>query len=336
MKKLLLFAALYFIALQFSCTNDFEVNAKWKDIPIVYALLDISDSAHYIRLEKAFLTDDEDATQVAKIADSIYYEDATVMLERVSNGQLFTLQKVDGNKWGYPREEGSFATDPNWLYRIDSAEIMLKANEQYRLRIDRGNGLPEVTSQTLVLAPIKLNTPSASTQGFSFNGNGVSKTNVAFDATDSATIFDVNLYIQYVEFPASNPSEQELKTIVWPWARGLRRESSANSFKIERPGAEFYEIMKNSIEVNDLLKRIFLGIDVEVIAGDNSLENYVNVSLANSGITASQEIPTYTNMSEGLGIFAGINKFKRYSVGLVQSTRDSLKEGYRTKQLNFF
>ena len=61
MKKLMLLATTYMVALFFSCSNDFEVNADWKDIPIVYGLLDIKDSAYYIRLEKAFLPDGEDA-----------------------------------------------------------------------------------------------------------------------------------------------------------------------------------------------------------------------------------------------------------------------------------
>lgn len=335
MKKNLLFAALFMAILQFSCSNDFEVNAKWKDIPIVYGLVSISDTAHYIRLEKAFLTDDEDATGIAKIPDSIFYENATVMLERVSNGQLFTLQKVDGNKWGYPREEGDFATAPNWLYRIDSAEIKFKPNEEFRLRIDRGNGLPEVTANALILPQLKLNTPSSNTQGFVFGTNGISKTNVAFEAPDSAAIFDVNLYINYVEYPSDNPNDQTRKTIVWPWVKGLRRESSGNTFKVEKVGLEFYELMKTSIEVKDNYTRVFLGIDVEVIGGDSRLEDYANVSLANTGITASQELPTYTNISEGRGIFASIAKFKRYSIGLNGPTRDSLKEGYLTKLLNF-
>jgi hypothetical protein len=61
----------------------------------------------------------------------------------------------------------------------------------------------------------------------------------------------------------------------------------------------------------------------------------VNVTLANTGITSSGEIPTYTNMSEGLGIFDSVNKFRRNGIGIQTSTRDTLKMGYLTKNLNF-
>lgn len=335
MKKNLLFTLLFGAVFIFSCSNDFDVNAKWKDIPVVYGLLDISDSAHYIRLEKAYLDPDKDALELAKIADSIYYDDAIVQLERESNGQIFTLQKVDGNKWGLPRDSGIFATEPNWLYRIDSSELLLKPGERIFLKIDRGGGLPEVTSQTIILAPTKLNSPPPNTSGFSFLSNGNSTTNIAWSAADSAFIFDATLYVRYAEYPKVDPSQLVEKTIVWPWVRGLRRESNSNQFEVEKIGIEFYQLMKNNIPADDNMKRIFQGIDVEIIAGGAYLEKYVNVSLANTGITSSGEIPTYTNISEGLGIFDSVNKYRRNGIGIIDKTRDSLKMGYLTRNLNF-
>jgi hypothetical protein len=333
MNKILIFSSLLGLVFITACSNDFDVNADWKDIPIVYGLLDVSDTAHYIRLEKAYLDPDADALELAKIPDSIYYDNAIVQLEKLNSGQFYTLQRVDGNKWGRPREEGVFATDPNWLYRIDSADILLKPGDKIKLHIDRGNGLPDVTSRTIMLSPIKLNSPAGNSNGFAFIST--SKTKINWTAADSAFIFDATLYIHYAEYPKTNPGEISYHTITWPWVRGLRRESNNNQFEVEKAGLEFFELMKNNIAVNDDLKRIFQGIDVEIIGGGQYLEKYVNVTLANTGITSSGEIPTYTNLSEGKGIFDSVNRFKRYSVGVTDKTRDSLKMGYLTKNLNF-
>lgn len=335
MIKRILFSGILATTLLASCSNDFEVSAPWKDIPVVYGLLDITDTAHYIRVERAFLDPDGDALEIAKITDSLYYQNATVQLERVSNGQLFTMQRVNGKDWGFPREEGVFANEPNWLFRIDSSELLLKPGEIIRLRIDRGNGLQEVTSSTSILGPLKLNSPSSGSNGFTFNSDGFSSTNIGWEAPDSATIFDATLYFRYIEYPISNPTDQELKIIAWPWARGLRRESSNKQFSAEKVGLEFYQLLKNNIEVNPDVKRIFNGIDVEIIAGNSTVENLVNVSLANTGITASQEIPSYNNLSEGQGIFGSVVKFRRNGVGINDKTRDTLKMGYLTKNLNF-
>lgn len=38
-----------------SCETDFDINADWKDITVVYGALNQNDSIHYIRIQKLFL-----------------------------------------------------------------------------------------------------------------------------------------------------------------------------------------------------------------------------------------------------------------------------------------
>ena len=71
MKKLLYFLLLG--SMLSSCSNDFEVSAPWKEVPVAYALLSPKDSAHYVRIEKAFLDPNVSALEIAQIADSLYY-----------------------------------------------------------------------------------------------------------------------------------------------------------------------------------------------------------------------------------------------------------------------
>ncbi|KAA3638695.1 MAG: hypothetical protein DWQ02_04770, partial [Bacteroidetes bacterium] len=61
-----------------ACTTDFQLEGEWKDIPVVYGFISVADTAHYIRVEKAFLEPGGDANQIAQIADSLYYDNATV------------------------------------------------------------------------------------------------------------------------------------------------------------------------------------------------------------------------------------------------------------------
>ena len=72
MKKLLLLLPVLALILS-QCSNDFDVTADWKEIPVVYAFLNPKDSAHYIRVEKAFLDPETSAYTIADIADSLYY-----------------------------------------------------------------------------------------------------------------------------------------------------------------------------------------------------------------------------------------------------------------------
>ncbi|MBK8706480.1 MAG: hypothetical protein IPN33_24890 [Saprospiraceae bacterium] len=118
------------------------LEAEWKDIPVVYAFLDPTDSVHYVRVEKAFLQQGGDAREIAQIADSLYYDNATVQLQKVGSSQLYTLEKVDGNLEGFPREGGVFATAPNYLYKIRQSNINLVGGNEVRFILNRGDDLP--------------------------------------------------------------------------------------------------------------------------------------------------------------------------------------------------
>ncbi len=332
MKKLLFPCVLAAIFLT-SCSNDFEVAAPWKDIPIVYGLLDIGDTAHYVRVERAFLDPNADAFQIAQIPDSIYYSNAIVQLEKVNTGEFFTLQKVDGNLEGYPRQPGPFATSPNWLYKIDSLSLDLREGDSIVIHIDRGNGLPVVTAGTSILGKGRLRIPIPDKPSLSFDYN--LPTTITWSASPNARIFDVILLIHYAEYPLNDPNQVVQKTVEWKWGQGIRFPFVQSDYSIKKQGLEFFQVMANNIPEDPNMKRIFDHIEIRIIQGGFALERYVNVALANTGITASQDIPIYTNLSEGRGVFSSVSHLVIDNVNLNSTTRDSLRFGQYTKKLNF-
>ena len=62
-----------------ACSTEVNLEAEWKDIPIVYGFLNIQDTAHYVRVQKAFLEPGGDALEIAQNSDSIYYDEVTVV-----------------------------------------------------------------------------------------------------------------------------------------------------------------------------------------------------------------------------------------------------------------
>jgi hypothetical protein len=69
-----------------SCKNDLKLNAPYKEMPTVYAVLNPKDKIHMIRVNKVFLGEG-DTYQMAKIADSVNYkpDEITVSLKHSSN-----------------------------------------------------------------------------------------------------------------------------------------------------------------------------------------------------------------------------------------------------------
>lgn len=82
MKKLFLIAIPLF-SLLVSCKVDFSPNAEWKDVPVVWCLLDQYDDTVWVRVQRCYVGNDN-LYNYTQVSDSIYYpQDAiTVTLEK--------------------------------------------------------------------------------------------------------------------------------------------------------------------------------------------------------------------------------------------------------------
>lgn len=321
-----------------ACSTDFEIEAPWQDIPVVYGFLSLQDTAHYLRVEKAFLEKGGDATKVAQIADSLYYDaNVKIQLQRISNNQIFTLQRVNGASEGYPREGGVFAAIPNILYKIKATDIQLKAGEAFRLIINRTENKTPVTAQTTVLGDIK---PRESTPVNPINLGYDRSITFAWDAPLDAKVFDLRLVLRYRESVPGNATQFVNKMLTWVLADGLQRADSTST-RVTFPakgtfrGEEFYKFLQaNLTPVSDRIRK-FDTIDLQITGVGGEFVDYLRIAQANTGITSSQEVPVYTNLSEGRGIFSSKSTATRAGLTITQTSQDSLIKGIHTRNLNF-
>ena len=56
-----------------SCDNELDTIEEYKDIPVVYGFISLSDTAQYIRIERAFVDPNQSALDLAQNPDSLYY-----------------------------------------------------------------------------------------------------------------------------------------------------------------------------------------------------------------------------------------------------------------------
>jgi len=343
MKKLLVLLPVLAL-LMAACSNEFEVTAPWKEIPIVFAILSPKDTAHYVRVEKAFLDPEKSALEIAQIADSLYYPESaiTVWLERPSTQTRVPLTRVDGALEGYPRENGIFATQPNWLYKFkpQSAVSNLIPGELYRLVIVRADDRPDVTAETkipgdfLFVRPI----PAQSPPLISFIPSDLTEVEWRCDA--NSVLFSIIFKIRYREENA-NGSLIARDTLVW---------NAHATFEIEALGAgsanfrglakiastDFYRFLKTNIDSVAVPPfRYFEGMDITVIGGGKEIKAYQTTASANLGLTGAEVLPNYTNLSEGFGIFSSKNSTNLNNVKITSGTVDSMSNHALTRHLNF-
>lgn len=314
--------ALFFLG---SCSNDFDLFTDKETIPVVYGLLSRADSIQYIRLEKAFLDENRSAFLVAGEPDSIFFKDVEVRLIDPTNNQSFLLEKVNLADNGLPREDGFFPSDPNYLYAISSDSINLRGGAVYRLEVIEGDEII-ARADSRVIPDLIIRAPMS---GQSLNYQGTFQRSIRWDGTPGAEFFNLRLFIRYDERSIESGAGFEPEQVVW----NLANRTQSNIFRFR--GDEFLEFLGNAIDENSNVQRRFRGIDIRLDAGGEELFNYVNVGLANTGITASQEIPLYTNIEGGLGIFSSVNHIISPDFILNPEALDSLINGRFTAKLNF-
>jgi hypothetical protein len=318
----LLLAAVLFTA----CDNDLVVTDTWEDIPVVWGLLSKADTAHYIRVEKAFLDPSTSALEIAQRVDSLYYEDATVSLRRVSSGQVFPLDRINGDLEGYPRDGGIFANTPNYLYKIRANEISLVIGEEYELIIDRQDGSAPVTARTIVLGkPALRNLPHG--QKLAFKPKAQFTFN--WDDVPDAGIYDVLVIVHYRERSPETGGFYVPKTFEWV----VERNQTVSESKFD--GTEFFAAMKENIAADQQATRLFDSLDVVIWCAGEELATFITIANANFGLTSTQDIPTYTNISEGVGLFSSRNVSVNTGYGINDQALDTLRDGILTKNLNF-
>lgn len=316
-----------------ACSTDLELEAAWRDIPIAYGFLSSTDTAHYIRVEKAFFEPGGDALVIARNPDSLYYdEEVVVQLVRLSNGETYNLERVDGAAEGYPRQEGTFATQPNYLYKIKAGVIQLKERERIQLRIDRGLDLEPVTAETSILEEIEM---SSSSPPINVNWDYIRPVTFRWRTGPAARLFDLRLTIRLQESIPGQPGQFQDRSLVWVLTDDLENTEGSSQVSFSVLGEDFYRFLAAELEEKSDIRRRFIGLEIQVTGAGAELLEFTRVNQANSGITSSQVVPVYTNLSEGRGIFSSRTTAVRTGLNISTASRDSLRDGVFTRHLNF-
>jgi len=318
----------------FSCSNEFELNAPAKEIPIVYGLLSRVEPVHYVRVERAFLEEGVNALELAQLPDQLYFEDIVVEIGEEGSNEKVQLQRINGATTGLERTEGVFATTPNFLYSVNASDLPLQEDAIYRLTVRRQNTEEILTTAiTPIVSDLRLNRPIPGVNKRAFRILDDNEITVIWAADETAKFFDVKMHINYEEWNPNDLTTLETKTLTWTLAKNQAAIGGAN--RVEIPGLDFYRFLASTLPVDATRLRRLTTIDLSIDAGGEELFNYINVGQANTGITSAQALPVYTNLSSGLGIFASRNSFLESDFEIDSATRDFLTDGDLTRDLNF-
>ncbi len=323
MKRNIFFSIFFLSILFWQCSNELDVNDNWKDYTVVYGLLNPQENSQVIRISKSFLGEGN-AYQMAQIPDSIYYQKPiTVNLEEWINGNLnkTILLKKDSL---IPRDSGVFAFTKNYYYTTSDP---LRTDAIYKLVINIDGKI--VSSETKMIPDFSFVTvPSmisfSTTSNFKFS----------FNTPKNGRIFQTFIHFYYYEITATDTLRRLMEI---PLGKYISNNIEGNQIvNYEYPGIKFYQDVANKIVDSDqVIKRVTAkdAIQLVVYAGSNELYAYMQVSAPSTNL--SMDKPSYSNITNGIGLFTSRYTKKDMMRQLTQRTIDSLAMGQYTKHLKF-
>ncbi len=326
-----------------ACEEDFVLTERLKDIPVVYGfytrgdtIFHKADSAQYFRIERAFVDENIPATRLAQIPDSLYYENAVVQLVNLTKGKSFALTKVDAALEGYPRRSGPFAQKPNILYKVLNKALDISGGDSLLLRIDRGDKTPIVEARIKSVGDMTFVLPDIGVRQIQVfpSGRGLA---FQWRHSNNTRIFNFNAFAAIIEKnKADNTSK--LVTVKIPIADGFPgtntnrpQELTAYNFS----SAAIYHAFNDQLIADPNIERRLVNFRFELVGGGPEITEFQKILFVNTGITASQEIPRYTNISQGFGLFSSIVKLSRIFTAEEPLSTDSLQISPLTRNLNF-
>ncbi len=311
-----------------SCTPEFSQIAEYKDITIVYGLLNVSEDTQYVKIQKAFLTEGN-AYDEARKPENIYYDSTIidVSMKEIVNGKEVKSIPLKMTT-DVPKDDGVFANPKQVLY-YTTEKLLPEAI--YKLVIKNKETGKVVEGETSVVGPFSIMAPMTS------NLNMTNKKSVIkFYTAANAVSYDVFMQFRYIE--VDRETKQVVKRGQMRWKVGTLGEQHGSSAIMQYMPESFYTIVASNLTPNPKVWRYAYGecIDIEVNAAGESYKTYLDVNAPSSSIV--QDKLEFTNMKTAdgtaYGIFSSRNQTMRtYSLHTI--AEDSLVRGSVTGHLSF-
>ena len=312
MKRIILplFAAFAFLFVFNACSTDVDLYNDYKDITVVYGLLDPGKDTNYVKINKAFLGPGN-AFDIALIADSCNYPnklDAKIIEFRSpvnqNNFQEHKTMVLDTITI-HDKEPGIFYAPDQLVYytkeKIHSNGDYFKY--KYRLEIDRGDTV--LTSETNIVGG-ELFMPESKPLGFKAETG-----TIKWYPCPNAAVYEVVIKLYFTEVGPGADSVQRCMN----WSLGTHPVSDLTEdhgkFVINYQSSVFYANLASFLgsdtvggatekNVERIIYDYCLGISIS--AGGEELYNFISVNAPSSSLV--QNIPEYTNVNGGYGVFS--------------------------------
>lgn len=331
-----------------SCNEDLDLSGSNIPTAVVYGVISPQDSIHYIKITRAF-GGNQNAVDVAQIADSSYFPVLDVTVKEVVNGDVTrtfilndtTLDNKSPGAWYYPNQKVYYFTTPT--------NQPLNDNATMKLQISINNGQYTVTGESKIVTGFSVGTPLPSTTLHFANSNvaqnGYITQNFALN-TGTAGIVEGRLRVYFDEYAGTTLVNS--KMVDWKLGESSGVDIAAGHATFSASGNSFYNLfVLNASNDPSIDHRIYRKTEFVASAGSDELSQYILLSKPSSSLAQSKQSYTNLTASEGakaIGVFAtkvvktqariegtGTNQYR----SIDENSMKELLKGSQTIQLLF-
>ena len=335
-----------------SCNNDLEITADWKDIPVVYGILDAQDTVQHVKFNKAFLGQG-DVMTMAQEFDSLHYNEENTGLRLVAHerdgGQFVATKVVEMEATDEIVKPGGFFSSP--------AQVVYKTTEQidhnkfYSAEVYYKDSDSVIASNAIpidVLGSLQMTRPT-SYAPLNFVPNSYAS-KAEWRSVEGGKLYELKIRFHYIEQQITDLSDTIHKHIDWVFPYLQSNDiTGGETMSISIDVEQFLNFLAVNIEEDaDVYRQItgMLGVqgvmgfsithscmDFTLLAAGEELSTYILLNEGSGSMVT--ERPEYTNIENGLGILSSRTSDFIEGVKINNSSNDEIAFNDITKHLNF-
>lgn len=272
-----------------SCKNDIEINAPWKETPVVYAFLDPNTSTQFFRIQKTYQNSTDLTTaQGAQIADSLYFD--TIVVKVIEGNNVYTFSKTKNA----PKDDGFFASGSHFLYECKNFTAMV--NRRYTLQIFSPKTGKTYSGSTVGVGVSKISAVKLNFDATNVNAGSTITTSIS----EGSAVYNQTMRLVYVEYTTDSTNADTLFADYNFSDANEPYKPASGSFRVKTPA--FINGIKNVIPVKSGYTRKVLRVDFINVGGGKELADLIE--LTTPSLSVVQKKIDYSNITEGLGIFS--------------------------------
>lgn len=274
-----------------ACSTDVNIYAEYKDITIVYGLMDSSNDTTWIKVTKAFVGPGNALLFATNPDSSNYNYKLDVKLAGIQNGVekqniVFDTITIKNKKVG-----DTIFYYPDQLVYYSTEEI--NTDYQYNLIINKESS--DLTSSTGIVDDFSVSSPNRYI-------NFVSDKDIEWNSASNGKRYEVTLVFNYKELLPGTTDTLD-KSI--SWYLGMRKSVNTDGGEdmyLGYTGDVFYSTLENELEPIPNVKRWSGMVDVIIACASQEFDTYLEVNEGSDNLLS--EVPIYSNIDGGTGLFA--------------------------------